>query len=122
MNYFQGSFAMHSYHYGKLSKISFTQECSNAQGRNHNWFHNISEPLEPITLGTIDSKPPMSKLQKSRVCFYRAVIRLTRLIGGSVNVAEVPSGEDAGDSSKTDIGAILLWFPPNVRMGALDLL
>lgn len=114
---------MHSCHYGKLSRISFTQERSNTLGRNHNWFHNVSEPLEPVPLGTINSKPPMSKLQKSRVSFYRTMIRMTRLIGGSVNVAEVPSSEDdAGDSSKTDIGAILLWFPPNVRISALDLL
>ena len=70
----------------------------------------------------------MTKLQKSRVRLYRALIKLTRLSGGSVTVAEVPSKADTNDmrnsSNSTlgrDVGAILLWLPPGNRLSTLDI-
>jgi GNAT superfamily N-acetyltransferase len=53
------------------------------------------------------------------VKFYHALIKLVRLIGGSVSVASVPTStpESSNDDSKTDdIGAILLWLPPKKRV------
>jgi GNAT superfamily N-acetyltransferase len=84
----------------------------------------VSQPLEPVTIGTLDSDSPMSRLQRSRVRFYLALIKVTRLVGGIVLVAELPSATatDATTATATatpDIGAILLWLPPSKRIGAL---
>ncbi|KIW88169.1 uncharacterized protein Z519_11280 [Cladophialophora bantiana CBS 173.52] len=95
---------------------------------NHNWFHGVSRPLEPVMIGTPTSKPHMNSLQKSRVRFYRSLISMTRLLDGLVLVAEVnpPAVEsDANNATTTkqpDIGAVLLWLPPKKRMGTFDLL
>ncbi|OCT49792.1 hypothetical protein CLCR_07390 [Cladophialophora carrionii] len=97
---------------------------------NHNWFHGVSHPLEPVTVGTVDSNPPMSRLQRSRVRFYLGLIKVTRLIGGIVLVAEVPptatgtaTAANSADATRAtrDIGAILLWLPPSKRLGGLDI-
>ncbi|KAI1610065.1 hypothetical protein EDD37DRAFT_147296 [Exophiala viscosa] len=86
---------------------------------NHNWFQGISEPLQPVEIGRINGPTPkMSNLQKSRVMFYRTVIRLTRLVGGEAWVAEVPSSES--DGAPTDVGAIVLWLPPRKRLADHD--
>lgn len=64
----------------------------------------------------------MTGVQKSRVRFYRSVIRLTRLIGGLVLVVEAPSSSDNGEATTgTDFGAVLLWMPPSKRLGAYDI-
>ncbi|KIW31178.1 uncharacterized protein PV07_02846 [Cladophialophora immunda] len=95
---------------------------------NHNWFQGISRPLEPVMIGTPTSKPHMNSLQKTRVRFYRSLIKVTRLLGGLVLVAEVNASDDGTATTTTttttqpDIGAILLWLPPKKRMGAFDLL
>ncbi len=88
--------------------------------RNHNWFHSAVEPLPPVTVGSVGDDTPitMTSTQKSRVRFYRSVIRMTRLLGGDVMVAEVDDNE--ADSSSKDFGAILLWLPPGKRLGAFD--
>ncbi|EXJ61779.1 hypothetical protein A1O7_02209 [Cladophialophora yegresii CBS 114405] len=97
---------------------------------NHNWFHGVSHPLEPVTIGTVDSNPPMSRLQRSRVRFYLGLIKVTRLIGGSVLVAEVPvtatgmaTERDSTNatSATREIGAVLLWLPPSKRLGGLGI-
>ncbi|OAL39051.1 hypothetical protein AYO20_01802 [Fonsecaea nubica] len=97
---------------------------------NHNWFHCVSQPLEPVMIGTPTSKPHMTSLQKTRVRFYRSLISATRLIGGSVLVAEINTsdGDDnvaeattSTSTTQTDIGAILLWLPPHKRMGPFEL-
>ncbi|EXJ90071.1 hypothetical protein A1O3_03139 [Capronia epimyces CBS 606.96] len=101
----------------------------------HNWFQGVSAPLEPVVVNvnvTVSNngngKPSsgsMSRQQKSRVRFYWSLIKLTRLLGGEVLVAEVPAARAAGKTeteteAETDIGAILLWLPPSKRLGALD--
>jgi len=89
---------------------------------NHNWFHCVSEPLKPVAIGRVNGEAPqMSKLQTSRVKFYRSLIRLTRLIGGSVMVAEVSSSGTA-DSVDKHFGAILLWLPPFKRLSDIDII
>ncbi|KAJ9606035.1 hypothetical protein H2200_009884 [Cladophialophora chaetospira] len=89
---------------------------------NHNWFHGVSQPLEPVTQSTTSTNPTLTKLQRSRVRFYRAVLALTRMIGGTVVVADVPAPESSTNTKRRDIGAILLWLPPSKRLGAFDLL
>ncbi|KAL6252667.1 hypothetical protein RBB50_000386 [Rhinocladiella similis] len=89
---------------------------------NHNWFHGISEPLSPVDVGQVGgTTPPMTNLQKSRVKFYRSLINLTRLIGGEVLVADVPSSDDSRNADK-DFGAIILWLPPFTRLGGFDII
>jgi hypothetical protein len=77
--------------------------------RNHNWFHSAKTPIPPVEVGTVTSRPQFTRRQRSRVKFYRALIELTHLAGGSVNVATIPSTHE--------IAAILLWLPPNKRNG-----
>ena len=94
---------------------------ANVPCRNHNWFHGISEPLQPVTIHVDPSnKPVESRTQACRVRFYLALIKLTRLLQGSVSVAEVPANEVTQGRS-FDIGAILLWLPPNKRLGSFDI-
>ncbi|KAK7885554.1 hypothetical protein LTR67_010347 [Exophiala xenobiotica] len=89
---------------------------------NHNWFHCVSEALRPVTVGRVNGEAPqMSKPQTSRVKFYRSLIRLTRLIGGSVMVAEVSSSGTANPVDK-DFGAIILWLPPFNRLSDIDII
>jgi len=70
----------------------------------------------------------MTSLQRCRVRFYRCVLRMTRLLGGEVLVAQVPSSTaTAGDPAPSadddvDIGGILLWMPPSKRLSGLGLL
>ncbi|OAP64432.1 hypothetical protein AYL99_00404 [Fonsecaea erecta] len=85
---------------------------------NHNWFHGVSQSLEPVMIGTPTSKPHMNSQQKTRVRFYRSLVKMTRRIGGLVLVAETNTSDDG----KSDIGAILLWLAPKKRMGTFDLL
>ncbi|QDS72787.1 hypothetical protein FKW77_005727 [Venturia effusa] len=87
---------------------------------NHNWFQNLSAPLNPIGL-TDEYKPEhrLTSLQASRVRFYHALIRLTRAHGGSISVASVPlesSRDNPSNTSLDDIGAIILWLPPKKRI------
>ncbi|KIX07326.1 uncharacterized protein Z518_01979 [Rhinocladiella mackenziei CBS 650.93] len=89
---------------------------------NHNWFHGVSEPLDPVTIGNFGSTPPpMTRHQNSRIRFYRSLIRLVRLLDGPVMVAEVSASENANDTAK-EIGAVLLWLPPSKRLGPFDVL
>lgn len=62
----------------------------------------------------------MSRQQTSRVRFYWSLVKLVRLLGGDVLVAEVPGSDDTRGTEK-DIGAILLWLPPFKRMSTFDL-
>ncbi|KIY02459.1 uncharacterized protein Z520_02598 [Fonsecaea multimorphosa CBS 102226] len=89
---------------------------------NHNWFHGISQPLEPMMIGTTTSQPQMNSQQKTRVRFYRSLIKVTRLLGGQVLVTEVHAPDDGNATTQPDIGAILLWLPPKKRMGTFDIL
>lgn len=75
-----------------------------------------------MSQGDVNSKPPpMTSLQQSRVRFYRSLIRMTRLIGGLVLVADVPSSTDPAND-ELEVGAILLWLPPSRRLGDFDLI
>lgn len=88
--------------------------------RNHNWFHGVTGPLEPVRIGNIhDATPAMTRQQAARVAFYRALIELVHILRGQILVAEVSTSMEAppGDN----IAAILLWLPPNKRLGALDI-
>jgi GNAT superfamily N-acetyltransferase len=88
--------------------------------RNHNWFQNISSPLDPIQFTDhYKSRQPLTSLQSSRVKFYHALVKLVRLTEGSILLASVPfsSPEGVQNEPKTDdIGAILLWLPPKKRV------
>ena len=65
----------------------------------------------------------MTNLQRDRVRFYRALISITRLIGGVVTVVDVsPSSLGKDESTSSDIGAIILWNPPHKRLGSLDVI
>jgi GNAT superfamily N-acetyltransferase len=77
--------------------------------RNHNWFHSAKTPIPPVEVGTTTSKPHLTRRPKDRVKFYRALIKLTRLADGTVNVATI--------AATNEIAAILLWLPPNKRNG-----
>ncbi|KIW18823.1 hypothetical protein PV08_03112 [Exophiala spinifera] len=89
---------------------------------NHNWFHGVSEALAPVDVGQVGGPTPsMTSSQKSRVKFYRSLINVTRLIGGDVLVADIPSSDASGDAEK-DVAAILLWLPPFTRLGGFDII
>ena len=62
----------------------------------------------------------MSHTQACRVRFYLALIKLTRLLGGSVLVSQVPH-LDCAEEEPFDIGSILLWLPPKKALGSLKL-
>jgi GNAT superfamily N-acetyltransferase len=79
---------------------------------NHNWFHGVSQPLQPVGVGTKTSTPRMTAAQRSRVAFYRGIINLTRSCNGGVFVVEVTG---AAGAAEPEVGAILMWFPPDVR-------
>ncbi|KAE9968113.1 hypothetical protein EG328_007783 [Venturia inaequalis] len=88
---------------------------------NHNWFQNISTPLNPIPL-TNEYKPqiPLTPLQTSRLKFYHALIKLTRAHGGSISITSVPQTSPPNTTPSPtqvdDIGAIILWLPPKKRI------
>jgi ribosomal protein S18 acetylase RimI-like enzyme len=74
--------------------------------------------VPPIQFSDINYAPsqPLSKIQQTRSDFYLSLLKLTRLIGGSIIVADTePSGDGKGFDEK-DIGAILLWLPPGKRL------
>jgi GNAT superfamily N-acetyltransferase len=106
--------------YAYLLLAMFKPNSNNVErSRNHNWFQNISAPLEPVQF-TEDYKPqpPLTSLQSSRVQFYHGLIKMTRAHEGSIYVASLPSDStsDVQDVVKRDdIGAILLWLPPKKR-------
>ncbi|KAL2414685.1 hypothetical protein ABEF95_001221 [Exophiala dermatitidis] len=92
---------------------------------NHNWFHGISKPLEPVQIGTVNGPtPPMTRRQKTRVRFYRSLVKLTRYLAGDSNVlvVDVPASGTDGTPGARDIGAILLWSPPGKRIKWYDTL
>jgi GNAT superfamily N-acetyltransferase len=57
--------------------------------------------------------------QSARISFYRAFIKVTRLISGTITVAVPPSSP--ADENPEPI-AVLLWLPPHKRMGPMSLL
>lgn len=60
----------------------------------------------------------MSRRQGTRVHFYRSMINLVSIWGGLVLVAEVPG---SGSANGINIGAIMMWLPPNVREGTFGM-
>lgn len=85
--------------------------------RNHNWFHGIAQPIDRLPQATTLSSPTRAPsgirpIQRGRRAFYRFLIKLTRGIGGDVNVATIPSPEDPNAEL---VAAILLWCPPYKR-------
>lgn len=103
-----------------LDLLQCNERNGSLQDRNHNWFHGVSSAIQPVPVGNTNQHPSqLSRPQKVRVSFYRALVELVYLLGGHVLVADT----QAPDISNGDnIGAILLWLQPNVRLGAFDLL
>ena len=63
----------------------------------------------------------MTHLQSCRVQLYLSLIKMTRLLGGSILIASVPTSSDNADRSGKDVRAILLRLPPFKRMSIFDL-
>jgi len=91
---------------------------------NHNWFHGVSSPLDAVPLNT--STATLTPAQRWRIHFYHSLLKLTRLVGGTVYVLQVPASDISTDTSNSpnlttadgaiDIGGILLWNPPHKRL------
>ena len=83
--------------------------------RNHNWWHDISEPLDPVPT-TPSLTASFTSLQKARVQFYLSLVKATRLAGGSITLAIAPDPP----ADACPIAAILMWLPPKARWGPFD--
>lgn len=71
----------------------------------------------------MDATSPLTPKELARLALYRAVIRLTRLVGGRVDVAVVtstsnldpnPNPETKAEADEVPI-AVACFFPPNTR-------
>lgn len=84
-----------------------------------NWWQNLRHPLDSVesTLPPITtslSRESLTSTQQDRLAFYRAVITLVRIIGGSISVATVPTHDPA--ESPTQPAAVLCWLPPGIQV------
>lgn len=78
-----------------------------------NWFCNASSLHPEIKIPSDEAaQEHLSDEQATRLSFYRAICRLTRLIGGTVDIATIPD--------RAEPVAISCWWPPYVRNSQLD--
>ena len=82
-----------------------------------NWWQNLS--VHPNAVATNDvsrySHERLTTTQSVRLEFYRALLRLVRRIGGVVSVACVQS-----DEGNEQVGAVVCWLPPGVKISWWD--
>jgi hypothetical protein len=72
----------------------------------------VSKPIPRLPQRPSSALDDLTALQKARLGFYRFLIKLTRGIGGDVNIVTIPSPA-APDIEL--VAAILLWCPPYKR-------
>lgn len=83
-----------------------------------NWWQNLRRHTYPVdasrpSVTASSSEESLTSIQQDRLAFYRAVIKLVRLIGGIISVA-IPTHDPA--ESPGHPAAVLCWLPPGVQV------
>ncbi|KAK3112038.1 hypothetical protein LTR53_012103 [Teratosphaeriaceae sp. CCFEE 6253] len=84
-------------------------------GSDANWWSNLSTPLRVLDpydpadsalKATVEGGKPLNPQERTRLSLYRGAVALTRVVGGSLNVATNEQDKPV---------AVCLWFPPHIR-------
>lgn len=79
--------------------------------RDHNWWNNLKSPLEAVHKADTSDRLDMTPEQRGRLAIYRGLIRLTRHLGGNVDVVVL----------RDRPVAVSCWLPPNARPSLFSL-
>ncbi|KAK4495137.1 hypothetical protein PRZ48_013464 [Zasmidium cellare] len=78
-----------------------------------NWWQNLESHIPPVDAAP-SPQESLTSAQQHRLEFYRAIVRLVRIIGGFISVAIPPDGNEPA--------AMLCWLPPKVEVTAYAVL